>query len=270
MMNKKTQHLLDSMLPNGKGVWVPIDHGASDFPLDGLHDIENTIRQLIDANVNAIIAQKGVISAYSHLAKETNTHMVAHLSVSTIHGGPDASNKVLVGSVEECIQRGADAVSCQINMGSDGEAAMIRAMGKITSQAYNMNIPVLGMIYARGPHLRYHPEDESKGQAHAIRLAFELGCDVAKTTYHPDPDVFSSMISGAPIPILVAGGERTTNDLGVLQMVEQAIKLGASGVCMGRQIFGHPDPKSMASAIVAIVHNGASATEAYEILKQTE
>ena len=27
---------LDRMLPNGKGVWVPLDHGASNYPEQGL------------------------------------------------------------------------------------------------------------------------------------------------------------------------------------------------------------------------------------------
>ncbi|MDA1168422.1 MAG: hypothetical protein O2866_06025, partial [archaeon] len=147
------------LLPNGKGVWVPIDHGASDFPLDGLVQIEHTIRALIDAGVNAIIAQKGIVSAFSNLCHGTTTSMISHLSVSTVHGGKDASKKVLVGSVRESIERGAGGVSCQINMGSDGEAHMIESMGKITSEAFDLNIPVLGMVYARGEHLNIQSED---------------------------------------------------------------------------------------------------------------
>ena len=32
------------ILPGGRGVWVPIDHGVTDFPCEGLENIEQTIR----------------------------------------------------------------------------------------------------------------------------------------------------------------------------------------------------------------------------------
>ena len=91
--------LLDKLLPNGRGVWIPMDHGVSDYPVSGLDDTEMRITELIEAGVDAIIAQKGLVSHYSHLTKPTNcsTSFVIHFSISTRHGGPDASNKVLVG-----------------------------------------------------------------------------------------------------------------------------------------------------------------------------
>ena len=47
-------------------------------------------------------------------------------------------------------------------------------------------------------------------------------------------------------------------------MVEAALEAGASGVCMGRQVFAHPNPGAMAEALVLMVHEGASAVEAME------
>ncbi len=266
MKEQSLESHMQKLLPNGKGVWVPIDHGASDFPLEGLVQIEQTIQALIDAGVDAIIAQKGVVSAFSNLCEGTTTSMIAHLSVSTVHGGKDASKKVLVGSVQESIERGAQAVSCQINMGSDGEAQMIESMGKITSEAFNLNIPVLGMVYARGEHLKVHADDGTKGQAHAVRLAFELGCQVAKSPWFEDEHTFHQIVRAAPIPVLIAGGPRGQSDMEVLHMVEAAMARGAAGVCMGRQIFSHPHPQKMATAIMSIVHQGVSASDAATLL----
>ena len=45
-------------------------------------------------------------------------------------------------------------------------------------------------------------------------------------------------------------------------MVRDALDSGASGVCMGRQIFGHPDIEAIAKAIVMLVHQDASVDEA--------
>ena len=92
---------LATLLPNGRGVWIPIDHGASDYPNPGLEDLEGLIQSLIDAGVNAIVAQKGVVSTYAHLCQGTSTGMVVHYSVSTRHAGPESNNKVLVGHADE-------------------------------------------------------------------------------------------------------------------------------------------------------------------------
>ncbi|MGB2479056.1 MAG: hypothetical protein ACPID5_04910, partial [Candidatus Poseidoniaceae archaeon] len=101
----------DTLLPNGKGVWIPIDHGVSDFPVEGLENLDKLIPLI--AHADAIVAQKGVVSRYS-----ADANFVAHLSVSTRHAGIRGSDKVLVGSVEESLSRGAKGVSVQVNMGS--------------------------------------------------------------------------------------------------------------------------------------------------------
>ena len=68
----------------------------------------------------------------------------------------------------------------------------------------------------------------------------------------------------APIPLLLAGGPNNGDTTEVLTMVEKALKAGASGVCMGRQVFAHSNPKAMAKALVMMVHEGASATSAMD------
>ncbi|MGB2372918.1 MAG: hypothetical protein ACPIA6_04395, partial [Poseidonia sp.] len=127
---------LNRLLPNGRGVWIPIDHGASDYPTDGLEDLEGLIQSLIDANVDAIVAQKGLVSAFAHLCEGTSTSMVVHYSVSTRHAGPDINNKVLVGHADETLLRGGLGVSSQVNMGSLHEAVMVERMGELNRQAH--------------------------------------------------------------------------------------------------------------------------------------
>ena len=96
---------LDALLPGGRGVWVPIDHGASDWPVPGLEDLDRLVAELAEGGADAIVAQKGVIT---HLTRQNNPPgigLVAHLSVSTRHGGADAGEKVSVGDVEEALMR---------------------------------------------------------------------------------------------------------------------------------------------------------------------
>ena len=254
--------LLSKILPNGRGVWVPIDHGVSDYPVEGLVDLESTIKSLISAGVDAIIAHKGLVGHYSKLCENSNTSMVIHLSASTRHGGNESTNKVLVGGVDEVLQRGGIGVSCQVNMGSEKEPEMMERMGEISRQALLQGLPMFGMVYARGPNLNVMEEDSTKGNAHAARLAFELGCDAAKTVWTGDKQSFAKITNAVPIPLLVAGGPSTGDSRAILTMIRDALDAGASGVCMGRQVFGHPQVESIARAIVMLVHQDASVDEA--------
>ena len=258
------QEILSEILPNGRGVWVPIDHGVTDFPSRGLEDIESTINSLIAGEVDVIVAHKGVVDKFSHLCEGTKTSMIAHLSASTRHGGKNQSNKVLVGDVDEAIMRGAVGVSCQLNIGSKKESAMLERMGHITTEAYLNDVPVLGMVYVRGENVNLMKSDPTKGYAHAARIAFELGCDVAKTVWTGDKDSFSQVCKAAPIPLLVAGGPSTGNSKEILTMVKESIESGGAGVCMGRQIFAHENITAIAKAIVMIVHQNSSVEQAIE------
>lgn len=255
---------LDSLLPNGRGVWIPIDHGASDFPVEGLTDTEHVIQCLVRAGVDAIIAQKGVVNHYNHLCDGSSTNMVVHFSVSTRHAGPDAANKVLVGNADEVLPRGGIGVSCQVNMGSPNEAIMVERMGQMSRAALHHQLPMFGMVYARGEHLSIMEGDDTNANAHAVRLAFELGCDAAKTTWTGNQESFSKIASAVPIPVLVAGGPSTGDSHAILTMVRQALDAGASGVCMGRQVFAHPDVEGIAKALMMLVHKNATVHQAIE------
>ena len=69
-----------------------------------------------------------------------------------------------------------------------------------------------------------------------------------------------------PIPVLIAGGPRGIPFRELLDIVEAAMGVGGSGVCMGRQVFGTDDTAVHVAALRAIIHDGASAVEAAELL----
>ena len=122
------------------------------------------------------------------------------------------------------------------------------------------------MGYARGSNWKPVPGDKTQGVSQAARVAFEMGCDVAKTTWTGDAESFKHVTSAAPIPMLVAGGANTGDTRSVLLMVEKAMKAGAAGVCMGRQVFAHKYPGKMAMALRRIIHEGIASTVAADEL----
>lgn len=139
---------------------------------------------------------------------------------------------------------------------------MIERMGELNRQAHQLGLPSFGMVYARGEHLRIQEGDLTGGQAHGVRLAFELGCDAAKSVWTGDHESFQQVANAAPIPVLVAGGPASGNAKAILELIRQALDAGASGICMGRQIFAHPQMERLAAAVVMLVHHNATVEEA--------
>tara|TARA_B000000609_G_scaffold118838_1_gene92854 strand:- start:783 stop:1535 length:753 start_codon:yes stop_codon:yes gene_type:complete len=240
-----------------------MDHGLSGYPETGLDRMDSVIDFAIKGRADAIVLQKGVLT---HQYQRTSWNkFVCHLSASTVHGGPNSQSKVTVGDVEEVISRGAVAVSTQVNLGDDAEPEMLYDMGRITSDSWNHGVPTLGMVYPRGPNLILDPEDETKGIAHAARVAFELGCDVVKVPWTGSVESFQKVTSGVPIPILIAGGTSSSFS-DTLEIVSQSIIAGGSGVCMGRQIFGSENPLNRLLALRSIIHGDLGLNEALRIL----
>ena len=52
---------LQRLLPNGRGVWIPMDHGLSGYPEDGLDRMNTVVDSIIAGGADAIVCQKGVV-----------------------------------------------------------------------------------------------------------------------------------------------------------------------------------------------------------------
>ena len=249
---------VSALLPRGRALWVPIDHGVSSWPVEGLEDTEVLLSILKENGCDAVIAHKGIISDSSH---DSSPPFLMHLSASTVHGGKHASDKVLVASAEEAVSRGAIGVSVQVNLGDKFEYRMLERLGKVAEECHRLQIPLLGMIYPRGSGLQIEG-DSTKGAAHAARLAWELGCDAVKTSWPGSKEAFAEVVNAAPIPVLIAGGESSGNFSEILEIVAEALSVGGAGVCMGRQIFANADPSACVKALYELIHEGVSFEEA--------
>ena len=223
---------LQRLLPNGRGVWIPMDHGLSGYPEDGLDRMNTVIDSIIAGGADAIVCQKGVLS---HQFTRTGWDgFVCHVSASTAHGGPNSQFKVKVASAEEAFSRGANGVSGQINLGDENEPSMLLDMGQLTAEAHDMDMPVLGMVYPRGPNLAPLPNDITGGVAHAARVAYELGCHVVKVPWTGNAESFRKVCEAVPIPVLISGGISTIKD--VIDIKEKKLK-NIEGIIVGKAIY---------------------------------
>ena len=159
-------------------------------------------------------------------------------------------------------------VSGQVNLGSIYESEMIKSLGELTSQAFPIGMPVLGMVYPRGPNLIASEDDNTGGVAHAARLAWELGCHVVKVPWTGSVESFRTVTKAVPIPVLIAGGPSGGSFTDLLQIVDDAISAGGAGVCMGRQIFSSNEVAARVEALRMIVHEGHPASQAAELIEE--
>ena len=103
--------------------------------------------------------------------------------------------------------------------------------------------------------------------AAAARVASETGADYVKTFYTGDKRSFKEVLDNCSVPVLILGGPKIDTDLAILEMVHDAMDVGAAGITMGRNIWGHSNIEGITSALAEIIHNDASVESAYRLIQ---
>jgi class I fructose-bisphosphate aldolase len=246
----------------GKAVIVPMDHGVSVGPILGITNMKEAMAQVADGGATAVVVHKGNV-ARGHRKSGPDMGLIVHLSASTSLS-PHPNAKTLVCTVEEAIKLGADGISVHVNIGDEHESQMIADMAHVAEKAAEWGIPLLAMIYPRGPGI----EDEYDVGVvkHAARLGAELGADVVKVNYTGSPESFREVVAGSHIPVIIAGGPKMESDRAILDMVKGAMEAGASGTSIGRNVFQHQNPTKIVKALCKLVQENASVEQALELM----
>jgi predicted phospho-2-dehydro-3-deoxyheptonate aldolase len=247
---------------SGRTVIVPMDHGTTMGPIEGLVDMKTTNTKIVEGGANALILHKGIV-AVGHRGKGKDIGLIIHLSANTSLS-PDPNTKVPVCTVEEAISLGADAVSIHVNLGAEKDTEMIEYMGGVSATCAKWGMPLVAMMYARGKKVKN--EYDVKYVKHAARVGAELGADIVKCNYTGTIASFKEVVAGCPVPVVIAGGEKMETELQLLKMIEDALKAGAAGVSIGRNAFQHKNPEKIVAAIGKIVHKGMTAKQAKKLL----
>ena len=251
---------LSRILDNGRMLCIPMDHGISNGPIKGLEDIHDMIYRCASAGLTCVLVNKGIIKS---MPRSPDIGLIVHFSASTSIG-PAPNRKMLIGSVEEAIRLGADAVSVHINIGSKEEPEMLQKLGMIADKCNQWSVPLVAMMYPRGENIK-NPHDPEI-VAHAARVGAEAGADIVKAVYTGDPDSFKRVVRSCPVPLVIAGGPKANSDREILEMCSGAMSAGAKGVTFGRNIFQHKNPPAMERALRAIIIENRNAREALKEL----
>ena len=69
-------------------------------------------------------------------------------------------------------------------------------------------------------------------------------------------------------PVIIAGGKKLPKEIDAFNLTFNAIRDGAAGVDMGRNIWQSDYPVSMIKAVKAIVHDNYTVKEATELFSK--
>ncbi len=238
-----------------KTVIVAMDHGNYlDRPMAGVSDPAYVIRETLAAGADAILTTFGTAMRCG----DALGHCGLILSINDLMPIADVA-------VERALQLGADALKVILYpfTGDRQNQANCERLGMDCAQwGLPFLVETIPGTFAAGPEMRT-PEKIAAG----ARIGAECGADFIKTLYTGSPDTFRLVLENATLPVVVLGGERTTNVRDMLAQIDDAMRAGASGVAVGRNIWGHESPARMTAAIAAIVHGGSSADEALRLLQ---
>lgn len=240
---------------NGRCVMLAVDHGYFLGPTEKLEVPQRTIEPLLPY-VDSIMLTRGVLR--TSLSPISDVPIVLRVSGATSIVGEDLSNETITTSLEDAIRLNVSCLALSIFVGSKYEHQTLANLATLVDNGERYGIPILAVTAVGKEMVR-----DARYLGLACRIAGELGAHVVKTYYCEN---FEKVIEGCPVPVIIAGGKKLAKEIDVLELTFNAIKDGASGVDMGRNIWQSDHPIAMIKAVRSIVHEGFSLKEAADLL----
>lgn len=246
-----------------KSLIVAMDHGSAMNVFPDLLNTQRIIEEVVENGADAFLTTFGIVKNFWRSMKGTGVIMRLDGGVSSIKSEGKSYNQLF--GVEDALSLGADAVACMGLPGTEDEPNTLTYLSKLAAEAHLWDVPLMAEMLPGGfMNKEMHTPDLI---AQAARMGVELGADFIKTDYPKDIESFKRTVQGVFRPIVVLGGSRSDDPRDLLAMVKDAINAGASGVAIGRNIWGYHKPGLMTAALRRIIHEGASVEQAAAMLQ---
>jgi fructose-bisphosphate aldolase / 2-amino-3,7-dideoxy-D-threo-hept-6-ulosonate synthase len=247
---------------------VAIDHGmTSPIFLDGLYDTGRRIQQSISGGANVLMLSRGTVKHYvQHFHRDTSLALMLTASAA---GRPGGALITPIGSVDEALAIGADAVVVYVALAGENEAEAITYVSSIGEACERLGMPFI----AEAEYPNAYQSLDSMSQALGVdylkrnaRLCAELGTDIVKVNWSGDARSFAEIIRACDRPVMLAGGT-LISDEALLTRMQQAREAGAVGCSVGRNVFQHKYPQAVTRAISRVFRDQWPARQALEELE---
>jgi putative autoinducer-2 (AI-2) aldolase len=239
----------------GHTLMLAVDHGYFLGPIRKLEKPAETIMPLLPY-ADALMLTRGVLR--NCIPPEVDKPMVLRVSGGVSVVGPDLADEGISVSMEDAVRLNVSAVALSIFVGTEYERQTLLSLSELADEGNALGIPVLA-VTAVGKELE---KRDARYLSLCCRIAAELGAHYVKTYYCED---FEKVTSSCPVPCVIAGGPKLETEMDAFNMTHDALRQGAIGVDMGRNIWQHDHALAMIKAVRAIVHENANPRTAKEI-----
>jgi class I fructose-bisphosphate aldolase len=257
---------------DGRCFDVAVDHGffgEASF-LAGIEDMERAVATLIEARPDAIQLSPGQAPLLQRM-RGPKPALVLRTDVANVYGREGVGREYLFSElVENIVERALvlDAACVVVNLlllpgQPELFHACVRNVSTLRAACDRVAMPLMVEPLAMKPgESGYGVDGDAPTIVTLVRQAVELGADVIKADPTDDLDDYPRVLEVVGrVPVLVRGGGRAADEE-ILRRTESIIRLGAAGIVYGRNVIQHKRPAAMTRALMAVVHDGASADEA--------
>ncbi|MBQ8113088.1 MAG: 3-hydroxy-5-phosphonooxypentane-2,4-dione thiolase [Kiritimatiellae bacterium] len=237
----------------GRTVMLACDHGFIMGPTSGLERVDLAINPLIEY-ADCLMCTRGIlrsvipptISKPVCLRSDGGTTILTELNLNRVY------------DVEDVVRVNASAMAVMVACGDKAsEQITTHNLVHTVDIGEKLGIPVLGVTAVGKDMAR-----DARYFRLATRVCAENGASFVKTYYTEEG--FETVVAQCPVPIVIAGGKKLPEDQ-ALELAYRAVQAGAAGVDMGRNVFQSAKPLAMMKAISAVVHQGLTAKDAFQL-----
>ena len=238
---------------SGHTVMLAFDHGFIMGPTSGLERVDLTINPLIEY-ADCLMCTRGVLRSVVPpttskpvcLRADGGTSILTDLNLNRLY------------DIEDVLRVNASAMALMVACGDKAsEQITTHNLVHTVDMGAKYGIPVLGVTAVGKDMAR-----DARYFGLATRVCAENGASFVKTYYTEEG--FEKVVAQCPVPIVIAGGKKLPEEK-ALELAYKAIQAGAAGVDMGRNVFQSAKPLAMMKAISAVVHQGLSAQDAFQL-----
>lgn len=238
-----------------KSFILAMDHGSNFNVLPAMKDTGKLISDLARAGADSFLATIGMADKFGEnfLGKGIILRVDGGVSFLGDHKQP----MDIVATAEDALRVGADSVITMSFPGSVFESTYLSNLAKMSLECHKWGIPVTAEALPYG----FEKHENNRSPENIIfssRQSVELGADIVKTVYTGDQESFKQLTDSVYAPVVILGGAKKVPERELLQEIRDALDAGASGICMGRNIWGNENPIAYTSAIAKLIHEDAS------------
>ncbi|HEU4325220.1 MAG TPA: hypothetical protein VFS21_18910 [Roseiflexaceae bacterium] len=277
MYNAHKVRINRMLSPAGRCLDVAIDHGVfNEYSfLEGLADMERVVGQLVEARPDAIQMNFGQSDLLQGMPGRDKPALVMRLDAGNPYN--PQTHRVMF----DILQHEPDPLLPALRMDAacvvvnllllpgepDLHRQTVQNISRVRAACDRYGMPLMiEPLVMRGNDARggYQVDGDKKLIVPLVRQARELGADIIKADPTDHVEDYHEVIAAARCPVLVRGGGKADLEE-VFQKSYAFLQQGANGLVYGRNIYQHPNPRRIVRALMAMIHDGATDQQAWEM-----